>query len=581
MPEFAIPGVYVSEQQYTLNSLKIDARCLTAFAGITERGPIQAPVTIRSFDEYLRQFGGFDTAGTLPFAVYNYFKCGGAECMVVRVADALTARCASVDVKCLGGEARFEARSAGHWGNYLACRIWHETETVTAPAAVDVVEGKWIENTRGEIEKGDVVRISFRGQAILRSVRLVEGEKAYLSKPVKSLSHVTSVGEIPVKVDRVFCAVSMSLKGKNETYVHLSANPSSDRYYVDYVNARSSLCSIRAELSAGMPQPVFSAVAGGGCDGIADLSAGDFIGFYDGPAQFSGIGCFESSDDISLVAVPDAFWLLTLPGKEKKERSEEVFAVQTALVEQAGRFPGRFAVIDIPDGLDPIEALEWRKRFDSPHAAAYYPSIDVIDPLDPMGAKTIRTPPSGAVCGCIVATDGEKGVFHAPANVVIQGAAGVSRMVTDGEFEILYPRGINVLKYFPGKGIKIWGARTLSSDPDWRYINVRRTFSKICSSLKRGTQWAVFEPNDRNLRKRLVRQVSGFLLDLWMEGYLSGSTAEQGFFVRCDEELNPPENIDNGLLTFEVGIAIVRPTEFFKITITAEKEGASVYIENE
>jgi phage tail sheath protein FI len=121
----------------------------------------------------------------------------------------------------------------------------------------------------------------------------------------------------------------------------------------------------------------------------------------------------------------------------------------------------------------------------------------------------------------------------------------------------------------------------LSSDPDWKYINVRRTFSRITAALKTGTQWAVFEVNDKNLWKRLVRQVSGFLLDLWMEGYLAGSTAEQGFFVRCDSELNPPENIDNGILTFQVGVAIVKPLEFFKILITAEKDGASVYIQDE
>jgi hypothetical protein len=581
MPDYAIPGVYVAEQQYSLNPLKIDTRCLAAFAGIAERGPLHAPSTVRSFDEYLRVFGGFDTAGTLPFAVYNFFKCGGAECMVVRIADAKTARCATVDVRCLTGAARFEARSAGHWGNYVTCRVWHETESLGESAAVDAVSGAWVEVSRSGLEKGDVLKIASRGQPVLRSVKAVEGRRAYLSKPARSLCRADGEAGPAVKLDRVHCSIALSCKGKTETYVHLSANPASDRYFVDYVNARSSLCSVTAELSAGLPQPVFSAVSGGGADGIAELSAGDFIGSYEGPHFSSGIGCFETSDEVSLVAVPDAFWLLGLPGKARKDKLEDVFAVQSALVSQAERFPGRFAILDIPTGFDPVEALEWRNRFDSPHAAAYYPSIDVIDPLDPMGAKTVRVPPSGAVAGCIVATDGEKGIFHAPANVVIQGAAGVSRMVSDGEFEILYPRGVNVLKYFPGKGIKIWGARTLSSNADWRYINVRRTFSRICTSLKRGTQWAVFEPNNRSLRKKLVRQVSGFLLDLWMGGYLAGSTAEQGFFVRCDDELNPPENIDNGLLTFEVGVAIVRPTEFFTITITAEKEGASVYIEDE
>jgi phage tail sheath protein FI len=178
-----------------------------------------------------------------------------------------------------------------------------------------------------------------------------------------------------------------------------------------------------------------------------------------------------------------------------------------------------------------------------------------------------------------VATDSEKGIFHAPANRLLHGAVGLANQIEYKEYELLYTEGINILKYFPGKGIKIWGARTLSSNPDWRYINVRRTFSVICKSLKQGTQWAVFETNDKNLRKRLVRHVSGFLLDLWMKGYLSGNTAEQGFYVRCDEELNSPEHTDKGMLIFEVGIAITKPTEFFRISITAEKEGASVYIQ--
>ena len=137
------------------------------------------------------------------------------------------------------------------------------------------------------------------------------------------------------------------------------------------------------------------------------------------------------------------------------------------------------------------------------------------------------------------------------------------------------------MKYFPGRGVKIWGAKTLSSDTEWKYINVRRTFSKVCASLREGTQWAVFETNDKKLWKRLVRQVSGFLLDLWRKGFFAGSTPEQGFYVRCDEELNPPENVDKGILTCEVGIAIVQPVEFFKITLTAEKDGASVYLQTE
>jgi phage tail sheath protein FI len=183
------------------------------------------------------------------------------------------------------------------------------------------------------------------------------------------------------------------------------------------------------------------------------------------------------------------------------------------------------------------------------------------------------------VCGCIAAQDAERGIFYAPANLTLCGAVSAAVRPQAAEEEFLYAAGVNVLKYFPGRGVKIWGCRTLSSDPAWRAINVRRTFSRISQSLKKGTQWAIFEPNTGDLRKRLVRQVSGFMLDLWREGCLAGTAPAQAFFVRCDEELNPPENAEKGILVFEAGAAITRPAEFFRIRITAEKEGGSVYVE--
>lgn len=319
-----------------------------------------------------------------------------------------------------------------------------------------------------------------------------------------------------------------------------------------------------------MPAPVFMRNFSSGNDGIADLKAGNYIGYYNGLNDYAGIGCFESFDDISLIAVPDICWL---------KKPEDMQSVQMALIAQAERFPNRFAILDVPEQLDIIGAANWVKRMTSSFAAAYYPFIDITDPLDRTGIGTIRVPPSGAICGCIAATDGEKGVFCAPANCLIDGAVGLSNSLTIGEQEILYTSRINFLKYFPGRGVKIWGAKTLSCEKEWEQINVRRTFSRVCKALKEGTRWAVFEPNDKNLRKRLVRQVYGFLLNLWHDGYFAGSTPEQGFYVRCDEEINPPENIDSGILTFEVGLAIIHPVEFFKIVLTAEKDGASVYLQ--
>jgi len=516
MISLQVPGIYVKPQEYRLNPLQIDKRCLAGFVGIAERGPLHKPVTISSFDEYLKIFGSFDTAGSLPFSVYSFFKCGGAECIVVRAANENHAKKAMMELKCTeGGKVRLEALSEGSWGNYITVRIWHETD------------------------------------------KLKEGEA------------------------ETFISVSLSCKDRNENYLHLSMNPRSERYFASYINERSRLCEISTEKNKGIIKPVFSEHASGGRDGIAEMTAGDLIGQYNGPNQFRGLGALESRDDISLICIPDAAWLNTQTGLTEEEREKSLSAVHRALIDQAERFPGRFAVLDVPNKLDGSKILSWAKKYDTSCAAAYFPDIDIVDPLDPTGIKTVRIPPSGAICGSIAVMDSEKGIFHAPANVILHGAVGLANKIEDAEYETLYGAGVNMLKYFPGKGIKIWGARTLSSDPEWRYINVRRTFSSICRSLKAGSQWAVFEPNNKKLWKRVVRQVSGFLLDLWMQGYLAGSTSEQGFIVRCDEELNPPENIDRGILTFSVGLAITKPMEYFMISITAEKDGASVYIKED
>ncbi|MDR1626576.1 MAG: phage tail sheath subtilisin-like domain-containing protein [Spirochaetia bacterium] len=360
-------------------------------------------------------------------------------------------------------------------------------------------------------------------------------------------------------------SLRLSCKKRSETYLRLSLDPKSERYYLSHINGRSALCGVEGEKPKGPPRECFAAGAEGGADGIADMSAGDFIGAYGGPGSFRGIGAFEGRDDLDLVAAPDLMWLLLAPGKSRGEREEDVFSAQAALVGQAGSFPGRFAVLDSPGHLEAWQAAAWARRFDSPSAALYYPAVEVLDPLDAVGSKTLRIPPSGAVCGCIAAQDARRGIFHAPANLTLCGAAAVASRPDAGEEEFLYSSGVNVLKYFPGRGVKIWGCRTLSSDPAWRHINVRRTFSCISRSLRKGTQWAVFEPNTVDLRKRLVRQVSGFLLGLWAEGCLAGATPGEAFFVRCDEELNPPENAEKGILAFEAGVAITRPCEFFRV----------------
>lgn len=582
MTKFSVPGVYVSEQKYTLNPLQIDTRCLTGFAGISEKGPVGEPVLINSFDEYLKTFGGFDTEGVLPLSIYSYFKCGGKECVVTRVAHE-SASCAELELPCQKGALKLKATTPGTWGNYLCTKLWYEYEKIENSITQIDSEGNYIEMENIEnLVSGDVIEINLgEGRTFSRQIERIESNRIYFTYPLHLFKKYASKKDKFI-LKKVFFSVIISTKNKkNETYLHLSMNKNDERYVINYINNRSVVCQITDEESSGVVKPVYCEYAKGGCDGIADITAGDFIGHYKGINDFTGIGTFESRNDIALICCPDLCWILNMSGKTQEEKLMNYEAVQKAMAIQAERFPGRFAILDTPDFFDTYQTINYAKKMNTDFAASYYPYVNVIDPLDATGCKTIKIPPSGAVCGCIAMTDGEKGVYHAPANCVLQGSVGLSKKITQGEMGELYDNNVNVLKYFPGSGVKIWGAKTLSKSNDWRYISVRRTFSRISSAIKNGTQWAVFETNDKNLRKRLVRQVSGFLLDLWMKGYLAGSTAEQGFYVRCDEELNPIENIDNGILTFEVGLAIVKPAEYFQITITAEKDGASVYIDEE
>ncbi len=583
MTKLTVPGVYVSEQKYVLNPLQIDTRCLCAFAGIAEKGPVGQPLLIASFDEYLKTFGGFDTEGVLPLSIYTFFKCGGKECVVTRIAHKESCHEAELELECQKGSVKLKAITPGTWGNYICVKLWHEYEKLISKIVDIGPDYDYVELDDVDcVSEGDVIDFNlFNGKTVCRQISKIENHKIYFTYPLRALKKLIEKKD-EILLRKVFFSTIVSNKDKkNETFLHLSMNEKSERYFETYINSRSRTFRISRNDSEGIIKPVYSKYAKEGNDGVADLNAGDFIGYYKGMNDYSGIGTFESRDDISLISVPDLGWLLSQPGKTYEEKIKLYEAVQKAMIIQAERFSNRFAILDMPDTFNITESMEYAARMQSNCAAIYYPYLNILDPLDPLGYKTLRMPPSGAVCGCVVMTDSEKGVFCAPANCIIQGAVGLSKRITQNELAVLYEKNINVLKYFPGSGVKIWGAKTLSTEYDWRYINVRRTFSKISAAIRQGTQWAVFEVNDKNLRKRLVRQVSGFLLDLWMKGYLAGSTAEQGFYVRCDEELNPIENIDNGILTFEVGVAIVKPAEFFQVTITAEKDGASVYIQED
>jgi phage tail sheath protein FI len=251
--------------------------------------------------------------------------------------------------------------------------------------------------------------------------------------------------------------------------------------------------------------------------------------------------------------------------------------VQTALITHCELQANRMAILDAPPGMGVQDIKEWRSEvamYDSAFAAMYYPWIKVENPIGSNGDTEILVPPSGHMAGVWARTDSTRGVWKAPANEIVRGALDIERPITMTEQGLLNPIGINCIRPFGTRGIRVWGARTLSSDSDWRYINVRRLFNMIETTIMQGTQYAVFEPNDVGTWEGIKRSVNAFLRGLWRDGALFGTTAEQAFFVKCDAETNPPESIEEGKLVVEVGIAPVRPAEFVIFRISQLKDAA-------
>lgn len=306
-----------------------------------------------------------------------------------------------------------------------------------------------------------------------------------------------------------------------------------------------------SNIGSGNPADGTYQLAGGG---IRPLKVEDFIG---DTFNRTGLAGLEAIDEIRLIACPDL-----MAGYDGSETAKaRIKAVQQALISHCERMRYRFAILDTPPGLRPKEAKDWRDYlgFDSSFAALYYPWVEVADLVN---GGTKRVPPSGHLTGVYNRVDGDRGAHKAPANEIVMGATGVEIQISRGEQDILNPVGVNCIRTFPGRGIRVWGARTLSSDGAWRYVSVRRLFIMVSASMDIGLQWVVFEPNDSRLWARIRRDVTGFLRNVWRSGALFGDTEAQAFYVKCDEELNSEEVRDLGQLIIEVGMAPVKPAEF-------------------
>jgi phage tail sheath protein FI len=343
----------------------------------------------------------------------------------------------------------------------------------------------------------------------------------------------------------------------------------------------------------------------GGADGLMLLTAYDFIGEEISPYDSDearaqkrrGLRVLAEVEEVAMLAIPDihiqpitppataplppcvpniCLPIVALPPEPPLPPpvielppifgEEDIYRVQAAMVQQCEARRDRIALLDPPFATARTDALgvgavrAWRSRFESKYAALYYPWLRVVDPL--RVAPTRPVPPSGHVAGQYAENDFAVGVHKAPANVLLDWVQDVTVPIDDGTHGILNPLGINAIRSLPGRGLRIYGARTVSSDPDWRYVNVRRLLMMIEKAIDRQTQWAVFEPNNELTQAKLRLALTGFLIALWQRGALVGDTAQEAFFVKCDEETNPPAIRDQGQLVALVGVAPSQPFEF-------------------
>lgn len=544
MPNYLSPGVYMEEVDRGTKPIEAVGTAVAAFIGYTEQAVderngektslIGKPTLVTNWSQYVQKFGGFIKGAYTPDSVYGYFANGGGICYVVSIRtlgtsddpDSVSAATSTVTVD--GGSRSqallFTAKQGGPAGNDIAVEITHAPQ---------------LEGDSGDDAKDDT------------------GDDA---KGKKAKGSAALLFNMTVKVGGQVA----------ERYPNASLDPKAETYVQTLVEEQSQLIWVEVKGKADQLPAEGSYELAGGEVKTKAITPADYQGDV---AKRVGLGGLHPLDDITMICVPD----LMASYEAGEIDLKGVQAVQQTIIDYCEAVRYCFAILDTPAALMPQEAAEWRKtvNYDTTRAAMYYPWIEVADLTDNAG-RTRTVPPSGYIAGVYARVDNTRGVHKAPANEIIRGTIGLEVRLTKGENDILNPLGVNVIRSFPGRGIRIWGARTLSSDASWRYINVRRLFNMIEASIERGTQWVVFEPNDPALWGRVKRDVSAFLKQVWRTGALFGQSPSEAFYVKCDEELNPVESRDLGQLVVEIGISPVKPAEFVIFRISqwsSESEG--------
>ncbi|MBV8719893.1 MAG: phage tail sheath family protein [Chloroflexi bacterium] len=555
---YLTPGVYVEETPPGSRPIEGVGTSVAAFVGFAEMGPRNRPVLITNWSQYQNTFGGYVEGYYLPHSVYGYFANGGGTCFVINLAPSRSPQ--SFLPPATNGKAgtlpslEVYATRRGLQTPGLTVQVEY-SPSGALPAPPSPPPPSSAESPKSDGSKSDSAATG----------------ASDTPPPARPAARATSSVPPPTSTTPFLLKVS---RGDTvlESFESATMDRESPRYVETLVNGVSQYVWLtpgagRApnlpaplagsyELQKPAPQPLA-------------VASNDFVGDVRQRTGFDGLAAI---DEITIVCAPD------LMSAYKQELIDDTVLVglQKAMLTHCEQMGDRVAILDAPPGKDPQDMLEWRdgSMIDSQYGALYYPWIKVLDPLDKTGKRILSVPPCGHMAGIWARTDSERGVHKAPANEVVRGALDVVSQVTDGEQGLMNPKGINCIRSFGTRGIRVWGARTVSSDAAWKYINVRRFFNWVEDSIQHGTQWAVFEPNDFSLWQRLKRDVTSFLLRPYRDGALFGATPDQAFYVKCDAETNPPDQVDAGMVVVEIGMCPVKPAEFviFRVTQLATGE---------
>ena len=571
MPEYLAPGVYVEETSFRAKSIEGVGTSTTAFAGPTRKGPFRAtaddqevPELLTSFGDFERIYGGItDLAltGTSPHtnylahAVRAFFNEGGSRLYVARAvgAGATTASGQVTPDGTAAAEAvHFVSRFPGSLGNGQVV-VREQLAPVAATAMANAPAGTLL--------------VTGSGGTTAYHLKVGNDWHPAADPSAAAEDATTLAADTPRIVTLLVVAIdadgdNLSFEGLGYDRGHplwvghvMSAAPARradhlQNMFAVTVGANASALELRNALftaattnAAGELERTIALT--GGLDGAEPVAANYSL----------ALGELAGLEDISIVAAPGS------------SAYAEAQAINNLLISHAeSRRAYRIAVLDLPRDQTPGQARTLRGLIDSRYAAVYYPWVVVPNPLARPGREDIprelALPPSGFVSGIYARNDVERGVWKAPANEVVRGALRFELDINFAQQEMLNPIGVNCLRYLSGRGFRVWGARLASSDPEWKYVNVRRYFNYLESSIDRGTQWAVFEPNGERLWANVRQTISDFLYNEWRNGALLGTKTEEAYFVRCDRSTMTQNDLDNGRLVCLIGVAVIKPAEF-------------------